>query len=332
LRVNFINFSDPKDHKYFLLTGGEFILKQDAINKILQKLADDKFMEKVSISQDELDSIQEVVSRNLGGSLFQENLIIHIKHTSGKFPEKIKSLLEDSQIFQSSNIALIIESNIEKIPASGSWISNFDSYGLIINCSKLKVTEEKIWLKRQLDFLPKDLLPIFGGSIFQNNEANLLSQKNEVALLKLLFLNRAMVDESNTDHIIFGSGVSAFELEDLLIKRNFKQVLKTINHMREQDRQNSAPIIWIIAKVINSCLESLTATNKKSALIKSGVWSSKINLYLDLIKGAKTEEFLKLNEEILKIDLINKGIMKAETWQQIDRVVLKLQGATASQT
>jgi len=329
LKVNFINFSDPKDHKFFLLTGGEFVLKQDAIDMILQKLANDDFTEKVSISQDELDTIQEIVSRNLSGSLFQENLIIHIKHTSGKFPEKIKSLLEDGQIFKSSNIALIIESSIEKTPASGSWISNFDSFGLIINCSKLKVMEEKIWLKRQLDFLPKDLLPIFGGSIFQNNEANLLGQKNEVALLKLLFLNEDMFDESKTDHMIFGSGISAFELEDLLIKRNFKQVLRTINYMREQDRQNSAPIIWIIAKVINSCLESLRATNKKSALIKSGVWNSKITLYLDLIKEAKTKEFLKLNEEILKIDLINKGIMKAETWEQIDRVVLKLQEATA---
>ena len=329
MKVNFINFSDPKDHKFFLLTGGEFILKQDAIDMILQKLANDDFTEKVSISQDELDTIQEIVSRNLSGSLFQENLIIHIKHTSGKFPEKIKSLLEDGQIFKSSNIALIIESSIEKTPASGSWISNFDSFGLIINCSKLKVMEEKIWLKRQLDFLPKDLLPIFGGSIFQNNEANLLGQKNEVALLKLLFLNEDMFDESKTDHMIFGSGISAFELEDLLIKRNFKQVLRTINYMREQDRQNSAPIIWIIAKVINSCLESLRATNKKSALIKSGVWNSKITLYLDLIKEAKTKEFLKLNEEILKIDLINKGIMKAETWEQIDRVVLKLQEATA---
>tara|TARA_B100000900_G_scaffold318182_1_gene277227 strand:- start:3031 stop:4029 length:999 start_codon:yes stop_codon:yes gene_type:complete len=332
LRVNFINFSDPKDHKYFLLTGGEFILKQDAIKKILQKLADDKFTEKVSISHDELDTIQEIISRNIGGSLFQENLIIHIKHTSGKFPEKIKYLLEDAQIFQSSNIALIIESSIEKTPASGPWISNFDSYGLIINCSKLKVMDEKIWLKRQLDFLPKDLLPIFGGSIFQNNEANLLGQKNEVALLKLLFLNEHIIHESNTDHMIFGSGISAFELEDLLIQRNFKQALKTINYMREQDHQNSAPIIWIIAKVINSCLESLKATNKKSALIKSGVWASKINLYLDLMKRAKTKEFLKLNEEMLKIDLINKGIIKAETWQQIDTVVLKLQDATASQT
>ena len=329
MKVNFINFSDPKDHKFFLLTGGEFVLKQDAIDMILQKLANDDFTEKVSISQDELDTIQEIVSRNLSGSLFQENLIIHIKHTSGKFPEKIKSLLEDGQIFKSSNIALIIESSIEKTPASGSWISNFDSFGSIINCSKLKVMEEKIWLKRQLDFLPKDLLPIFGGSIFQNNEANLLGQKNEVALLKLLFLNEDMFDESKTDHMIFGSGISAFELEDLLIKRNFKQVLRTINYMREQDRQNSAPIIWIIAKVINSCLESLRATNKKSALIKSGVWNSKITLYLDLIKEAKTKEFLKLNEEILKIDLINKGIMKAETWEQIDRVVLKLQEATA---
>ena len=76
-------------------------------------------------------------------------------------------------------------------------------------------------------------------------------------------------------------------------------------------------------------MESLRATNKKSALIKSGVWNSKITLYLDLIKEAKTKEFLKLNGEILKIDLINKGIMKAETWEQIDREILKLQEATS---
>ena len=331
MKVNFLNFSDPKDHKYYLLTGGEFILKQEAVNTILIKLENAGFKEKVSIPQDEIDKTQEIISRNMGGSLFQENLILHIKHTSGKFPEKIKSLLENENIFKSTNIALIIESSIEKTPASGSWIKNFNTHGLIINCSKLKLLEEKMWLKRQLDFLPKDLLPIFGSSIFQNNETNLLGQKNEVALLKLLFLNQDEIAEAKTDHIIFGSGISAFELEDLLISRNFKKALKTISFMRDHDRQNSAPIIWIIAKVINSCLESLKASNKESALKNSGVWSSKINLYLDLIKQAKAKEFLNLNEEILKIDLINKGLLKAETWEQIERVILKLQDATALQ-
>ncbi len=330
MKVNFLNFTDPKDHKFFLLTGGEFILKQDAVERILNNLQNHGFNEKVSIFQDDLDKLQEIVSRNIGGSLFQENLILHIKHSSGKFPEKIKSLLEDSNIFKSSNIALIIESSIEKIP-SGAWIKNFDAHGLIINCSKLKIMEEKMWLKRQLRFLPKDLLPIFGGSIFQNNEANLLGQKNEVALLKLLFLSQDESVEANTDHIIFGSGISAFELEDLLINRDFKKALITINFMREHDRQNSAPIIWIIAKVINSCLESLKASNKKSALVNSGVWSSKINLYLNLIKQARVKEFLGLNEEILKIDLINKGLMKADTWEQIERVILRLKDATALQ-
>ena len=331
MKVNFINFSDPKDNKCFLITGGELILKQEVVEIILVKLKNAGFNEKVSISQDELERIQEIASRNMGGSLFQENLILHIKHTSGKFPEKIKLFLEDAEIFNSPNIALIVESSIEKTPASGTWIKNFDANGLIINCSKLKTMEEKIWLKRQLNFLPKDLLPIFGSSIFQNNEANLLGQKNEVSLLKLLFLNQEKMSEAKTDHIIFGSGISAFELEDLLLNRDFKKALKTINFMKEHDRQNSAPIIWIIAKVINSCLESLKSSNKKSALINSGVWSSKINLYLNLIKQATAKEFLSLNEEILKVDLINKGLMRAETWEQIERVILKLQDATSLQ-
>jgi len=331
LKINFINFSDPKDHKCFLITGGELILKQEVVEIILDKLKNSGFNEKVSISQDELERMQEIASRNMGGSLFQENLILHIKHTSGKFPEKIKLFLEDDEIFNSPNIALIVESSIEKTPASGTWIKNFDANGLIINCSKLKIMEEKIWLKRQLNFLPKDLLPIFGSSIFQNNEANLLGQKNEVSLLKLLFLNQDKMSEAKTDHIIFGSGISAFELEDLLLNRDFKKALKTINFMKEHDRQNSAPIIWIIAKVINSCLESLKSSNKKSALINSGVWSSKINLYLNLIKKATAKEFLSLNEEILKVDLINKGLMRAETWEQIERVILKLQDATSLQ-
>lgn len=329
MKINFINFTDSKDHRFFLLTGGEIVLKQDAAQNIFLNLKKVGFQEKVSIPQEDLDQAEEIISRNVGGSLFQENLILHIKHTSGKFPEKIKSLLGDERLFQSSNIALIIESSIEKIPVNGAWIKNLDKHGLIIDCQKLKLVEEKMWLKRQLSFLPENLLPLFGGSIFQNHEANLIGQKNEVSMLKLLFLNQDEARELKTDHIIFHSGVTAFELEDIIIKKDFNKVLKTIDYFKDHDRQNSAPIIWIIAKVVNACLESLKSPNKKSALINSGVWSSKTGLYLSLIKNAKVSEFFKLNEEMLKIDLINKGLLKAEPWEQIERVILKLKDATA---
>ena len=331
MKVNCLNFSDSKDSRYLFLYGSELIIKQDIADQILQSLKAQGFNDKVSLHQDELDQTEEIIMRNVGGSLFQEKLILHLKHTSGKFPEKIKSILENQHLYNSENLALIVESSIEKIPASGNWIKNMDEKGLMVSCGKLKTVEEKLWLKRQLEFLPKSLLPMFGGSIFQNNEGNLLGQMNEVRLLKLLFSADQDIDEIETNNIVFHSGLSAFELEDVIIDRKFEKVLQTIKFLKEHDSQNSAPLIWMIAKIINACLESSQAANKKSALIKSGVWSSKISQYLSLIKHSKTSEFMQLSDQMLRLDLINKGIIKSNVWEQIEKIILQLKGVTEPQ-
>ena len=331
MKVNCLNFSDSKDSRYLFLYGSELIIKQDIADQILQSFKAQGFNDKVSLHQDELDQAEDIIMRNVGGSLFQEKLILHLKHTSGKFPEKIKLILENQHLYNSDNLALIVESSIEKIPASGNWIKNIDEKGLIVSCGKLKTAEEKLWLKRQLEFLPKSLLPMFGGSIFQNNEGNLLGQMNEVRLLKLLFSSDQDIDETETNNIVFHSGLSAFELEDVIIDRKFEKVLQTIKFLKEHDSQNSAPLIWMIAKIINACLESSQAANKKSALIKSGVWSSKISQYLSLIKHSKTSEFMKLSDQILRLDLINKGIIKSNVWEQMEKIILQLKGVTEPQ-
>lgn len=331
MKVNCLNFATSKNSRYSFLYGSELVIKQDIADQILQSLKLAGFNDKVSLHQDELDKAEEIISRNVGGSLFQEKLILHLKHTSGKFPEKIKMILENQHLYNSDNLALIVESSIEKTPASGAWIKYIDEKGLIVNCSKLKTNEEKIWLKRQLEFLPKSLLPMFGGSIFQNNEGNLLGQMNEVRLLKLLFNSKQEIDETETTNIVFHSGLSAFELEDVIIDRKFEKVLQTINFLKEHDSQNSAPLIWMIAKIINSCLEATLATNKKSALIKSGVWSSKIGQYLSLTKNSKASEFMRLSDQMLRLDLINKGIIKSNVWEQIEKIILQLRGATEPQ-
>ena len=331
MKVNCLNFASSNDSRYLLLYGSELIIKQDIADQILQSLKAQGFNDKVSLHQDELDQAEEVIMRNVGGSLFQEKLILHLKHTSGKFPEKIKLILENQHLYNSDNLALIIESSIEKTPASGNWIKNMDEKGLIVNCGKLKTAEEKLWLKRQLEFLPKSLLPMFGGSIFQNNEGNLLGQMNEVRLLRLLFSSDQGIEETETNNIVFHSGLSAFELEDVIIDRKFEKVLQTIKFLKEHDSQNSAPLIWMIAKIINACLESSQAANKKSALIKSGVWSSKISQYLSLIKHSKTSEFMKLSDQMLRLDLINKGIIKSNVWEQMEKIILQLKGVTEPQ-
>ena len=69
---------DPKQKRFFLLTGSELALKQDALTKILDALNNQGFIQKISLNQDEVDQAEEIISRNSEGSLFQENLIIYM--------------------------------------------------------------------------------------------------------------------------------------------------------------------------------------------------------------------------------------------------------------
>ena len=118
MKVNCLNFADSKDSRYLFLYGSELIIKQDIADQILESLKAQGFNEKVSLHQDELDQAEDIIMKNVGGSLFQEKLILHLKHTSGKFPEKIKLILENQHLYNSDNLALIVESSIEKhLPA-----------------------------------------------------------------------------------------------------------------------------------------------------------------------------------------------------------------------
>jgi len=328
LKTNFLNFTPPNHCRHFLLTGSEDILKLDALEIILQHLKGSGFRDKITVHQEELSKLEDAISRNIGGSLFQELLIIHVRHSSGKFPEQIKASLENSAVFQADNLAIILESSIEKTPASGAWLKNFNDYGAVIDCKKLNTVEEKLWLKRQLAFLPKDLLPAFGGSIFQNNEGNLLGQKNESKLLKLLFSSEQDTESIDTEHHGFNSGLSVFELEDILLQKNFTKVLATINFLQIHDKQSSAPLIWLLAKVVSACLGASKAQNKKAALAKSGIWSSKISLYLKFMEHGNSSQFMDLNERILKLDLVNKGVIRLNVWEQIEQIILQLQVVT----
>ena len=126
-------------------------------------------------------------------------------------------------------------------------------------------------------------------------------------MLKLLFLSQDESVEANTDHIIFGSGISAFELEDLLINRDFKKALITINFMREHDRQNSAPIIWIIAKVINSCLESLKVVRGKIPFVELVSQIQGESLKSEIEQLPSFTEYGVFFSASIKIDLVIPG-------------------------
>ena len=238
-----------------------------------------------------------------------------------EFPEKIKSLLENNNIFKSSNIALIIESSIEKTPASGAWIKNFDANGLIINCSKLKTMEEKIWLKNQLEFVDDNDKKSFIDNIYEMNIGNLVAQQNEINILKLIYksgMKASGIFENDSAEFI------PFDLEDEIIALNTSHALRIINSIKESEAHYAPLLVWIIGKIINNSTAAKQNSNPQSNLQKSGVWSNKISSYINFMKIHSMQKLISLQKNIYELDLTSKGLNKRNFWDDIDNIIIKM--------
>ena len=106
---------------------------------------------------DGFDNLEEEILKLSGGSLFQEKLIIKIKHLEGRFPEILKKLIEEEKFNTNDQNVFIIESAQSKLNKSTKWVKAPTQTLEIINCNKLNIYEEKLWLKTNFHFYQKNI-------------------------------------------------------------------------------------------------------------------------------------------------------------------------------
>ena len=306
----------------FFIFGQEIALKNNARDEIKSYLKQHQgFEEKRIIQESEIDKIHQIILENAGGSLFGSKTLIEISHTKGKIDNYIQSLIEIPNINSMENIAIIIDSRLDKINKRLKWFKAIDEVGLIIDCQKLKSFEEKIWLKKQLNFLDDKKRPEAIERISALNSGNLVAQQNEVNLLKLI---SASNHDIQIDYVDDNAEFVPFELEDMILKRNPSEALRIIQSIKEHDDHYAALLVWVIGKIINNAVAALQSSRPDAALLKLGVWSNKVSDYKNLMQSFKLKRLIGFQKKIFELDLSNKGINKTNFWERLSDLVLEL--------
>ena len=217
---------------------------------------------------DGFDNLEEEILKLSGGSLFQEKLIIKIKHLEGRFPEILKKLIEEDKFNTNDQNVFIIESAQTKLNKTAKWVKALDANLEIINCNKLNIYEEKLWLKNQLSFLPEKYLSVVGSAIHNNFTGNLLMQKNEVSILKLV--EDEKIEETIKNYSAMQNH-EIFDLENAIICTDFDRARKIINSIRNNNSSVPPLVSWILSKVISSCY-GIKSSKGKPNLYDLGIW------------------------------------------------------------
>lgn len=316
-----INKYLDKSPNNFFLYGPEIVLKNNSKDILIKYLRKKGFNEKRLITKEHFDQIEQTIIESSSGSLFGSKLIIDIHHDQGKIPEQIIKIFEIDNIGNNENIAIIINSHNEKLNSATKWVKKMDEQTLIVECKKLKSFEEKIWLKNQLKFVDDNDKKSFIENIYEMNIGNLVAQQNEVNILKLIYKNGmelSKIFENDSAEFI------PFDLEDQIIALNTNKALRIINSIKESEAHYAPLLVWIIGKIVNNSTVAKQNLKPQISLQKSGVWSSKISLYINFMKVHSLQKLISLQKNIYELDLTSKGLNKKNFWNDIDNIIIKM--------
>ena len=310
-----------KSQNIFFIFGSEVVLRNNSKDLIKEYLSQKGFIERRLITKENFDNIEQIIIESSGGSLFGSKLIIDISHDQGRLPDKIEKIFQIENIFNNENIAIIINSHNEKLNSKTKLYKAMEKNGLIIECSKLKSFEEKIWLKAQLGFVPEQDRKNLIHNIYELNAGNLVAQQNEINILKLIY--KTGVDISDlfySDSAEF----EPFELEDALTSLNTKHALRITSSIKDSEAHYAPLLVWIIGKIITSSTIAKQNTNLELSLKKSGIWSSKITSYMNFTKFHSLQKLISLQKNVYELDLASKGLSKKNFWDDVDRMIISM--------
>ena len=305
----------------FFLFGPEVVLKNNAKDDIRVHLAAQGFVEKKILKDKEIDRLDKVITESIGGSLFASKIIIEISHTKGKIPESIQSIADMDYVRSRDDIAIIIDSHVDKVGSSLKWFKKMEEIALIIESKKLKSFEEKIWLKQQLSFIDSSKRSDLVNKISALSSSNLVAQQNEIKLLKLMsspeniYNNEPMKDQAE---------FMPFELEDRIIKGDVKGAIRIVSSIRELESHYAALLVWVVGKIINNAASAMQSSRPDAALIKLGVWNNKVGDYKALMSKFELKDMINFQKKVFQLDLSNKGINKANFWERLTDLIMEL--------
>ena len=305
----------------FFLFGPEVVLKNNAKDDIRVHLAAQGFVEKKIVKDKEIDRLDKVITESIGGSLFASKIIIEISHTKGKIPESIQSIADMDYVRSRDDIAIIIDSHVDKVGSSLKWFKKMEEIALIIESKKLKSFEEKIWLKQQLSFIDSSKRSDLVNKISALSSSNLVAQQNEIKLLKLMsspeniYSNEPMKDQAE---------FMPFELEDRIIKGDVKGAIRIVSSIKELESHYAALLVWVVGKIINNAASAMQSSRPDAALIKLGVWNNKVGDYKALMSKFELKDMINFQKKVFQLDLSNKGINKANFWERLTDLIIEL--------
>ena len=313
----------------YIASGDETLLVQECCDAIRSTCRQQGFSREVLHVDTSFDWNELLASAN-AMSLFSERKLIELRLPSGKpGTEGSKALVEYAANASPDNVLLIICNKIETSATRSKWYKTIESSGAGIQCWPIDAHNLPRWIDQRLHQAGLKASNEAIQMLADRVEGNLLAAVQEIEKLRLSVDGDVIDADTITAAVSDNARYDVFGLVDRALEGNASSSLRMLQGLKAEGTAPPA-ILWALSRELRTlcqCAEQLQQGNGIDRVLQNQrVWDKRKALIKNALRRLNVKQLQALIKLANQIDEAIKGMVKKQSWDLLEQLVLALAG------
>lgn len=319
----------------YFIHGDEIFWVQEAIQRIRECALQSGFSESIRIASDERKHWGELFyTEAYTPSFFSEKRLIELTLSTLKLDDRETRLLVDYACHPAHNVICIIRAPLlDSKTQKSAWIDVLEKKGFVFSFWPLTVQEMPYWIQeraRRQNILISHALAHQLAEVYEGNDFEIVQEIEKLALLPPDVLQEVHLDKMQGLHARF----DIFQLVECALLGDIQRCTNVLNLIVQEGAEPTL-VLWALAREIRlliTCHQQLKQGISLSQFFqKERLWKKRQAAIQVFLKRQSTHQACNLYallKESAQIDRMIKGAEPGNSWESLERLVLRLAGAS----
>lgn len=314
----------------YLVSGDEPLLVNEAADAIRARARGQGFTERELHVVERGFDWQSLLADSRTMSLFAQRKIIEIRMANAAPGEQGADAIVDlAEQPSPDNLVLIIAGKLDGRTQSSRWVSAVEKRGVLVQVWPIDLPRLPAWIRERLGRHKLQADAAAAALLAERVEGNLLAAHQEIEKLALLLPPGPITAETVVDAVADSARFDVLQLGEAAMRGQTARALRILEGLRGEAVEPTL-VLWALNKDLQWIARARSLMRRgqsaESAMNTLYVWRPRQSAMAQALGRMNPHTLRNLILDAERVDRAIKGVVKANPWLELERLVARLAG------